>query len=59
MEYENIPWGLSLGLAADVRASAAYGHMSEAERGQVIEEARGISSKADMDALVDRIGRGF
>lgn len=57
MEYEDIPLGLSFGLATNVRASAAYGEMSEGERKQVIEEARGVNNKADMEALINRIGR--
>ncbi len=57
MEYEDIPLGLSFGLATNVRASVAYGEMSESERKQVIEEARSVNSKADMEALVNRIGR--
>jgi hypothetical protein len=57
MEYENLPLGLSFGLATNIKASAAYSEMSEAERKQIIEEAQSVSSKADMEALMDRIGR--
>lgn len=58
MEYEDIPLGLSFGLATNVKASAAYGEMSDRERKQVIEEAKSADSKADMEALINRIGRG-
>lgn len=57
MEYEDIPLGLSFGLATNVKASAAYGEMSDAERKQVIEEARQANTKTEMEALVNRIGR--
>ncbi len=59
MEYEDVPLGLSFGLATNVKASAAYGQMSDGERKQVIEEAKNVSSKAEMEQLVNRIGRGI
>ena len=59
MDYEDIPLGLSFGLARDVKASAAYGQMSDSERKQVVDEAKGVSSKAEMEQLVNRIGRGL
>ena len=58
MEYENIPIGLALGLAANTAASAAYGEMSDFERQMIITEAETITTKVRMDDLINRIGKG-
>ncbi|MDR2889569.1 MAG: hypothetical protein LBV33_07000 [Lachnospiraceae bacterium] len=59
IEYEEIPLGLSFGLATNMKASAAYGEMGDTERKRLIEAARQAGTKAEMEALVNRLGRGM
>lgn len=56
--YDNIPLGLSLGLASNVAASAAFDEMSDFERQMIITEAETITNIVRMDDLISRIGRG-
>lgn len=58
MDKEEMPLGLSFGMATNIKATVAFANMSDQERERVVEEARNVNSKAEMEQLVNRIGRG-
>ena len=55
-ERENaMPVGLGFGLAMNEKAMSRFSDMTDAEKRQVIEAARGVSSKQEMQSLVENI----
>jgi hypothetical protein len=55
-EMDEVPIGFSLAMIGDIRAMNAFAGMSEDERREVIEEARNVTSKAEMEKLIERLG---
>lgn len=56
MEYEEMPLGFSFSLATNERAMKNFANMTDSEKNQVVEAARGVESKDDMQSFVDSIG---
>ncbi len=54
-EENNIPLGLGFSLAMNNQAMQTFSNMTDTEKKQVIEAARGVQSKAEMQHLVDSI----
>ncbi len=54
---EEMPLGLGFGLAMNEQAMNSFSSMTEEEKKQVIEAARNVQSKAEMDSLVCDIAR--
>ncbi len=54
-EENNIPLGLGFSLAMNNQAMQTFSNMTDTEKKQVIEAARGVQSKAEMQNLVDSI----
>lgn len=54
-EENNIPLGLGFSLAMNNQAMHTFSNMTDTEKKQVIEAARGVQSKAEMQNLVDSI----
>lgn len=54
---DGLPLGLGFGLAMNEDAMNSFAKMSEQEKGQVIEAARGMRSKQEMKNLVDDIAK--
>lgn len=55
VEMENgkeMPIGLSFGLAMNEKAMSGYASMSEKEKSQVLDAARNVNSKEEMERLV-------
>jgi hypothetical protein len=52
-----IPQGLSLMMAQDLHVLDAFNNMGEAARQSVIDKARHVQSKAEMQRLVESIGK--
>lgn len=53
-----MPLGLSFGMAMNEDALEHFAGMGKAEKKQVIEKARQVSSKAQMDALIRDVAEG-
>ena len=56
-EESNIPLGLGFGLAMNQQAMQAFSGMTDLEKKQVIEAARGVQSKEEMKNLMESIAR--
>lgn len=52
---DGLPLGLGFGLAMNEEAMSSFASMTEEEKRQVIEAARGVSSKEEMQNLVQNI----
>ena len=55
---EEMPIGLSFRLSMNESAMNAYAGMEEQEKRKVIEAASQVTSKREMENLVDRLGNG-
>ena len=55
VKEDGLPLGLGFGLAMNEEAMNSFASMTEEEKRQVIEAARGVSSKAEMQELVRSI----
>ena len=56
--YE-MPLGLSFQVGLNEMALNAYAHLSEEEKRQVVEAARNVTSKAEMQQLVSGLEKDF
>ncbi len=54
---DGIPVGLGFGLAMNEKAMNSFAGMSEEEKKQVIEAARSVRSRHEMERLVDDLAR--
>lgn len=54
-EHREMPLGLSFRMSANEKALDAYAKMTEEEKEEIIEEARHVRSKKEMQALVERM----
>lgn len=54
-----LPLGLAMGMAMNENAMKNYVGMSDARREKVIADSRNVSSKAEMERLVKKIGEGL
>lgn len=52
---EEMPLGFGFGLSMNEEAMKQFSSMQEDEKRQVIEAARGVQSKAEMQGLIDSI----
>ena len=57
MEKDNMPLGLGFGLAMNEQAMKNFAGMEETEKRQVIEAARSVQSKQEMERLIDDISK--
>ena len=53
-----LPLGLAFGLAMDEQAINNYGNLTEYEKEQILAESKGVKSKEEMQALIQRISDG-
>lgn len=53
-----LPLGLAFGLAMDEQAINNYGKLTEYEKERILAESKGVKSKEDMQALIQRISDG-
>lgn len=53
-----MPLGLSFGMAMNEEAMEHFAGMSKSEKKQLIEKARHIDSKANMDKLINDVADG-
>lgn len=54
---KDMPIGLAFQMSMNERALENFGKMTDAEKRQVLEAARGVSSKEQMRSIVEDIGR--
>ncbi|HKM33906.1 MAG TPA: hypothetical protein VJY54_04090 [Lachnospiraceae bacterium] len=55
-EYNNeIPLGLGLGLSMNEKAMSEFAGMNESEKEQVIDKAKNVQSKQEMQHLIQNI----
>lgn len=55
-EYNNeIPLGLGLGLSMNEKAMSEFANMNESEKEQVIDKAKNVQSKQEMQHLIQNI----
>ncbi len=54
---EEMPLGLGFGLAMNEQAMNSFSSMTEPEKRQVIEAARNVQSKSEMESLVQDIAQ--
>lgn len=55
VKEDGLPLGLGFGLAMNEKAMNSFASMNEEEKKQVIEAARGMTSKEEMQNLVNNI----
>lgn len=56
MGNTNMPMGFTFSMSANEKAMNHFARMSEEERAQVIEKARNVSSKHEMEKLIRDLG---
>lgn len=54
---EEMPLGLAFQMAANERAMAHFGEMSEEERKKVMDSAKSVDSKEEMREIVERLDK--
>ena len=54
---EEMPLGLSFSLSMNEKAMQQFASLNETEKKQVVDEAKQIHSKSEMNSLVSRIGQ--
>lgn len=52
---KELPLGFGMALVKNERALLRFGEMPETQKRQILDRAHGISSKTEMQALVDSI----
>lgn len=57
IKEDGLPLGLGFGLAMNEEAMTSFASMNDAEKKQVIEAARGVASKEEMQELVSNIAQ--
>ena len=58
-EEKEIPLGLACQMAMNEKAMAHFSAMSEKEKENIIERARNVKSKQEMERLVNEMGKTF
>lgn len=53
MEREDLPLGFSFALAQNPDAMKVFSNLSEDKKAQVLQQAHGVSSKGEMQSLVN------
>ncbi|MBR6770284.1 MAG: hypothetical protein IKM28_03455 [Lachnospiraceae bacterium] len=53
MKFEQLPIGLGLSLAMNKKAMEKFTHMTDEEKEQTIARSRQVSSKREMDRIVN------
>lgn len=54
---KDMPVGLAFQMSMNERALENFGKMTDAEKRQVLEAARGVTTKEQMRSIVEDIGR--
>lgn len=57
IKEDGLPLGLGFGLAMNEEAMTSFASMNDAEKKQVIEAARGVALKEEMQELVSNIAQ--
>ena len=55
MEQNNLPLGFSFALAQNPASMSAFVHLSESKQQEILKKAQAVSSKDEMQALVDSL----
>ena len=55
MEQNKLPLGFSLALAQNPQAMQVFANLSETKRQEILQKTHTVSSKAEMQELVDRL----
>lgn len=56
MGNSNMPMGFTFSMSANEKAMNNFARMNEEERAKVIEKARNVSSKHEMEELIQDLG---
>lgn len=56
MGHSNMPMGFTFSMSANEKAMNNFARMNEEERAKVIEKARNVSSKHEMEELIQDLG---
>lgn len=56
MGNSNMPMGFTFSMSANEKAMNNFARMNEEERAKVIEKARNVSSKLEMEKLIQDLG---
>lgn len=56
MKDQDMPMGFSFSMSANEKALDNFAKMSEEERAKVIEQARNVTSKHEMERLIQNLG---
>ena len=59
MDFYNVPIGFGLALSANTAAMNRYAHLSEAQKQDILNKARGVRSEKEMYALVASLANGI
>lgn len=55
--YKDMPLGLAFQMSMNEKAMENFGKMTDEEKRQVLEAARSTNSKAQMESLVNDLGK--
>lgn len=53
---EDMPIGFTLSMVSDIKAMNAFSSMNEEQRKSVLEEARNVKTKEEMNQLIEKLG---
>lgn len=56
MEQNDMPMGFSFSMSANEKAMNHFARMDEEERAKIIERARNVTSKREMERLIRELG---
>ena len=58
MDFYNVPIGFGLALSGNTAAMNRYAHLSESQKQDILNKARGARSEEEMYALVASLANG-
>lgn len=56
--FSQVPMGLGMGLCKDMNAMNRFATLDEASKQRVIDKAKNVRSKSQMQSLVNSLGQG-
>lgn len=55
-DMDDMPIGFTMSMVNDVKAMNAFASMSDEERHSIVEEAKKVKSKDEVDLLIEKLG---
>ncbi len=55
-DMDDMPLGFTLSMVNDIKAMNAFASMTDEERHKIVEEARQVKSKEEVNQLIEKLG---